>query len=106
MCFVGWREGPISNFLLSPIPPEIGDLLVRISISGTRKSPQGQNLESGVAGGQQSSHASSKIHGKGVMHEQVHCHGAASRCCLSMPQASSFALTPSNASGRLHRTLY
>ena len=38
--------------------------------------------------------------------EQVHCHGAASRCCLSTPQASSFALPPSNASGRLGRTLY
>jgi hypothetical protein len=28
----------------------------------------------------------------------VHCHGAASRSCLSTPQASSFALLPSNAS--------
>jgi len=40
------------------------------------------------------------------MREQVHCHGATSRCCLSTPQASSFALPPSNASGRLGRTLY
>ena len=24
-CFAGWREGPKSNFLLSPIPSEIGD---------------------------------------------------------------------------------
>jgi len=36
----------------------------------------------------------------------VHCHGAASRCCLSLPQASSFALLPSNASEHLGRTLY
>ena len=50
-CFAGWRVGPASNFLLSPLPSEIGDLL-RISTSGTRKSPQGSNLESGVAGGQ------------------------------------------------------
>ena len=36
----------------------------------------------------------------------MHCHGAASRCCLSMPQASSFALPPSNASWCLGRILY
>ena len=29
-CFAGWREGPLSNFLLSPLPSEIGDLLARI----------------------------------------------------------------------------
>ena len=62
-CFAGQREGPLSNFLLSPIPSEIGDILVRISTSGTRKSLQGPNMESGAAGGQQSSRASSKIHG-------------------------------------------
>ena len=62
-CFVGWREGPASNFFLSPLPSEIGDLLVRISTLGTRKSLQGQNLESRAAGGQESSNASSKIHG-------------------------------------------
>ena len=62
-CFVGWSEGPVSNFLLSPLPSEIGDLLVRISTSGTRKSPQGPNLESRATGGQQSTHASSKILG-------------------------------------------
>ena len=50
-------------FFSSPLPSEIGDLLVRISTSGTRKSPQEPNLESRAAGGQQSSHASSKIHG-------------------------------------------
>ena len=105
-CFAGWREGPLSNFLLSPLPSEIGDLLVRILTSGTIKSPQGPNLESRAAGGQQLSHASSKIHGKGVAREQEHCHGAASRCCLSTPQASSFALPPSNASGRLGRSVY
>jgi len=44
----------VSNFLLSPLPSEIGDLSVRISNSGTRKSPQGPNLESRGAGGQQS----------------------------------------------------
>jgi len=48
-CFVGWRKGPVSNFLLSPLPSEIGDLSVRISNSGTRKSPQGPNLESRAA---------------------------------------------------------
>ena len=50
-CFAGWREGPVSNFLLSPLPPEIGDLLVRVSTSGTRNSPQWPNLESGAARG-------------------------------------------------------
>ena len=47
---MGWREGPLSSFLLCPLPSEIEDLLVRISTSGTRKSPQGPNLESRVAG--------------------------------------------------------
>jgi len=60
---VGRCEGPVSNFLLSPLPSEIGDLLVRIFTSGTRNSPQGINLESRAAGGLQSSHASSKILG-------------------------------------------
>ena len=55
---MGRREGLISNFLLSPLLSEIGDLLVRISTSGTRQSPQGPNMESRAAGGQQSSHAS------------------------------------------------
>jgi len=40
------------------------------------------------------------------MHEQVHGHGAASRCCLSMPQAPSFTLPPSNTSWHLDRTIY
>ncbi len=40
------------------------------------------------------------------MREEAHCHGAASRCCLSTPQASSYALPPSNASGHLGRTHY
>jgi len=62
-CFAGRHEGLVSNFLLSPLLSEIGDLLVRISTSGTRKCPQGPNLESRAAGGQQSPHASSKIHG-------------------------------------------
>ena len=26
-CFAGWHKGPVSNFLLSPLPSEIGDLL-------------------------------------------------------------------------------
>ena len=60
---MGQREGPVWNFLPSPLPSEIGDLLVRISTSGKRKSPQGPNMESREAGGQQSSNASSKIHG-------------------------------------------
>ena len=51
---MGLRGGPVSNFLLSPLPSEIDDLLVRTSTSGTRKSPQGPNLESRAAGGQQS----------------------------------------------------
>ena len=57
-CFAGRREGPVSNFLLSPLPSEIGSILVRISTSGTRRSSQGPNLESRAAGGQQSFHAS------------------------------------------------
>jgi len=51
MCFGGWRKGPVSNFLLSPLPSEIDNLLVRISNSETRKSPQGLNLESRAAFG-------------------------------------------------------
>jgi len=62
-CFAGGREGPVSSFLLSPVPSEIRDLLVSISTSGTRESPQGPNLGSRAAEGQQSSYASSKIHG-------------------------------------------
>jgi len=61
--FAGRHRGLLLNFLLSPLPSEISDLLVRILTSGTRKSPQGPNLENRAAGGQQSSHASSKIHG-------------------------------------------
>jgi len=49
-CFAGRREGPVLNFLLPPLPSEIGDLLVRISTSGTRKSPQGPNLGVGRLG--------------------------------------------------------
>jgi len=60
---VGWREGPVSDFLLSLLLSEIGDLSVRISTVGTGKSPQGPNLESRVAGEQQAFHALSKIHG-------------------------------------------
>ena len=62
-CFVGWREGPVSNFLLSPLPSEIGDLLGWTSTLGTGKSPQGPNLESSGAGARQSYLASPKIHG-------------------------------------------
>ena len=36
-CFAGRREGPVSKFLLSSLPSEIGDLLLRISTSGTKK---------------------------------------------------------------------
>ena len=61
-CFMGWSEGPVSNFLLSPLPSEISNLLVRISTSVKRKSPKGPNVESRAAVGQQSSNASSKIH--------------------------------------------
>ena len=45
-CFAGWREGPVANFLLSPLPSQIGDLLGWTSTLGTGKSPQGPNLES------------------------------------------------------------
>ena len=62
-CFAGWREGPVANFLLSPLPSEIGDLLGWTSTLGTRKSPQGPNLESRGAGARQSSLASPKIQG-------------------------------------------
>jgi hypothetical protein len=50
-CFAGWREDPIKNFPVSPLPLEISDLLVRISTSRTRKGLQGPNLESREAGG-------------------------------------------------------
>ena len=50
MWFVGRHKGPVSNFLLSPLPSEISDLLARISTLGTRKSPQGPNLEVGRLG--------------------------------------------------------
>ena len=45
-CFAGWREGPVANFLLSPLPSEIGDLLGWTLTLGTGKSQQGPNLES------------------------------------------------------------
>ena len=51
---MGWREGPLSNFLLSFLPSEIDNLLVRILTAGTRKSPQGPNLENRAAGGDNS----------------------------------------------------
>ena len=79
-CFARWREGPLSNFLPSPLLSEIGELLVTILTSRTIKTPQGPNLESRAAEKQHSSHASSKIHGTRVTREQEHCHGAASRC--------------------------
>ena len=59
-CFVGWHEGPLSNFLPSSLPSEISNLLVSILTSGKRKSLQGPNLESRVAGEQQWSHALSQ----------------------------------------------
>ena len=39
-CFTGWREGLVANFLLSPLPSEIGELLGWTSTLGTGKSPQ------------------------------------------------------------------
>ena len=60
---MGWLEGPVANFLLSPLPSDIGDLLGWTSTFGTGKSPQGPSLESRGAGAQQSSLASPKIHG-------------------------------------------
>ena len=62
-CYAGWRKGPVANFLLSPLPSEIGDLLGWTSTLGTGKSPQVPNLESRGAGARQSSLASPKIHG-------------------------------------------
>ena len=41
-CFAGWREGPVSSFLLSLLSSEIGDLSVRISTVGTEKVRRGQ----------------------------------------------------------------
>ena len=49
-CFAGWREGPVANFLLSPLPSEIGDLLGWTSTLGNGKSLQVPNLESRGAG--------------------------------------------------------
>ena len=62
-CFAGWREGRVSNFLLSPLSSEIGDLLGWTSTLGTGKSPQGPNLENRGAGARQSSLGSPKIRG-------------------------------------------
>ena len=59
---MGWREGHVANFLLSPLPSEIGDLLGWTSTLGIGKSPQGPNLESRGAEARQSSLASPKIH--------------------------------------------
>jgi len=50
MCFAGLREGPVANFLLSPLSSEIGDLLGLTTTLGTGKRPQGPNLESRGAG--------------------------------------------------------
>ena len=47
LCAIPLRS--LSNFLLSPLACEIGDLLLRISTSGTRKSPQRPNLETRAA---------------------------------------------------------
>ena len=41
-CYAGWREDPVSNFLLSLLSSEIGDLSVRISTVGTGKIRRGQ----------------------------------------------------------------
>ena len=41
-CFAGWREGPVANFLLSPLRSEIGDLLGWTSTLGTGKIRRGQ----------------------------------------------------------------
>jgi hypothetical protein len=60
-CFAGWREGPVANFLLSPLPSEIGKRLGWTSTLGTGKSPQGPNLECMGTGARQSSLASPKI---------------------------------------------
>jgi hypothetical protein len=62
--FAGYRVGPVAKFLLALLSSEIGDLSECISTLGTKKkSLQGPNLESRAVGGQQSSHASPKIHG-------------------------------------------
>src|SRR5215469_10945374 len=52
-----------TEFSLSLLPSEIGDLLGWTSTLGTGKSPQGPNLESMGSGARQSSLASPKIHG-------------------------------------------
>ena len=61
--FCGMARGSCSEFLLSPLPSEIGDLLGWTSTLGTGKRPQGPNLESRGAGAWQWSLASPKIHG-------------------------------------------
>ena len=58
--FCGMARRPLPNFLLSPLPSEIINPLVRILTSGKRKSLQGPNLEKRAAGEQQQSHASSQ----------------------------------------------
>ena len=46
-CFAGWRDGPISNFLLFPLLSEIGDLLVWISTWEQEKVCRGQIWRAG-----------------------------------------------------------
>jgi hypothetical protein len=53
----------VANFLLALLSSEIGNLSEWMSTLGTKKSPQGPNLESRVVGRRQSSSASPKIQG-------------------------------------------
>jgi hypothetical protein len=84
---------------------KIGDLSEWISTSGTKKSLQGPNLESRAAGWWQSSRASPKIHRRRATCEQMRCHGAASRSCLSTPRPLP-SLSSEPRSRRLHPLYY
>jgi len=70
MCFAGRREGPYQIFFYFLYHLNWQTFSEDFH-SGTRKSPQGSNLESRAAGGQKSSHALSKIRGYGVTRQQM-----------------------------------
>lgn len=97
MSFVGWCAGPVANFVVSSVIWNWWPFKVDFNFRN-KKSLQGQNLESRVAVGWNHLIFFYQSHRWGTMCEQVHCHAAASRSCLSSAQASSFALHPSNDS--------
>ena len=122
-CFAGWREGAVSSFLLSPLPSEIGDLSVRISTLGTRKSTQGPNMESRAAGGQQLSSVCSSEAGASHSHSErssvcsseagaSHSHSERSSVCSSEAGAShshserSSVCSSGAGASHSHRTVF